>query len=198
MGNPVGGQVSYDLDLQNIMAVFSVLLLTFGVLATSTFANPTRPGTLAQGGPARSLDSIGGGNILRHLDSIGGGNILRQAPKSLDSIGGGHIIRQLDSIGGGNILRGASDYQPPKYHGYFDKRGYDPLRGMTFGVQKRNFDEIDRVGFNNFVKKNFDEIDRAGFNSFVKKNFDEIDRAGFNNFVKKNFDEIDRAGWNNF
>merc|ERR1711983_147468 len=171
MGNPVGGQVSYDLDLRNIIAVFSVLLLTFGVLATSTFANPTRPGTLAQGGPARSLDSIGGGNILR------------QAPKSLDSIGGGHIIRQLDSIGGGNILRGASDYQPPKYHGYFDKRGYDPLRGMTFGVQKRNFDEIDRVGFNNFVKKNFDEIDRVGFNSFVKKNFDEIDRAGFNGFV---------------
>merc|ERR1712037_292182 len=124
---------------------------------------------------------------------IGGGNLLRQAPKSLDSIGGGNILRQLDSIGGGNILRGASDHQVPRYHGYFEKRGYDPMRGMTFGVQKKNFDEIDRHGFNNFVKKNFYEIDRNGFNNFVKKrNFDEIDsRHGFNNFVKKNFDEID-------
>merc|ERR1711993_79937 len=99
---------------------------------------------------ARSLDSIGGGNILRNLDSIGGG----------------HILRQLDSIGGGHILRDVI----PRYPSY-EKRGYDPLRGMTFGVQKKNFDEIDRHGFNNFVKKNFDEIDRHGFNNFVKKNF---------------------------
>merc|ERR1712001_15880 len=99
--------------------------------------------------------------------------------RSLDSIGGGHILRQLDSIGGGHILRDVI----PRYPSY-EKRGYDPLRGMTFGVQKKNFDEIDRHGFNNFVKKNFDEIDRHGFNNFVKKNFDEIDRHGFNNFVK--------------
>lgn len=34
-------------------------------------------------------------------------------------------------------------------------------------------------------KKNFDEIDRSGFDSFVKKNFDEIDRGGFDGFVKR-------------
>ncbi len=51
--------------------------------------------------------------------------------------------------------------------------------GMTFGMAKKNFDEIDRSGFGSFVKKNFDEIDRSGFGSFVKKNFDEIDNAGF-------------------
>merc|ERR1711862_497572 len=107
---------------------------------------------------------------------IGGGNILREVPKS------------LDSIGGGNILRGASDHHVPRYHGSFQKRSYDPMRSMTFGVQKRSFDEIDRHGFNNFVKKNFDEINRSGFNNFVKKSFDEIDRHSFNNFVKKNFD----------
>lgn len=58
--------------------------------------------------------------------------------------------------------------------------------GITFGNQKRNFDEIDRSGFNGFVKKNFDEIDRSGFDGFVKKNFDEIDRVGFGSFVKRN------------
>ena len=62
------------------------------------------------------------------FSNLGGGNLLRQAPKSLDSIGGGNILRQLDSIGGGNILRGASDHQVPRYHGYFEKRGYDPMR----------------------------------------------------------------------
>ncbi|XP_021931830.1 orcokinin peptides type A-like isoform X3 [Zootermopsis nevadensis] len=62
----------------------------------------------------------------------------------------------------------------------------DSLRGITFGNQKRNFDEIDRSGFNSFVKKNFDEIDRSGFDGFVKKNFDEIDRVGFGSFVKRN------------
>ena len=90
------------------------------------------------GASRRELDSIGGGNILRHLDSIGGGNILRHAPKSLDSIGGGNILRQLDSIGGGNILRqldslgGGNSLRAashvPRYHGSFQKRGYDPMR----------------------------------------------------------------------
>ena len=66
--------------------------------------------------------------ILKTILKLGGGNLLRQAPKSLDSIGGGNILRQLDSIGGGNILRGASDHNVPRYHGYFEKRGYDPMR----------------------------------------------------------------------
>merc|ERR1712037_408065 len=89
-----------------IMAVLSLILASI-LLATTTLATPIvdRPGT-----------------------AQGGGNLLRQAPKSLDSIGGGNILRQLDSIGGGNILRGASDHQVPRYHGYFEKRGYDPMR----------------------------------------------------------------------
>merc|ERR1712107_629795 len=108
----------------------------------------------------------------------------------MGSLGGGNLLRrQLDSIGGGNLLRSADHF--PRFH----KRGYDPLRGMIFGVDKKNFDEIDSGRFNNFVKKNFDEIDSGRFNNFMKKNFDEIDRSGygFNNFVKKNFDEIDGA-----
>ena len=58
---------------------------------------------------------------------------------------------------------------------------------MIFGVEKKNFDEIDSGRFNNFVKKNFDEIDSGRFNNFVKKNFDEIDsgRLGFNSFNKR-------------
>ncbi|CAD6208385.1 GSCOCG00003391001-RA-CDS [Cotesia congregata] len=37
------------------------------------------------------------------------------------------------------------------------------------GALKRNMDEIDRTGFDNFVKRNFDEIDRSGWDSFVKR-----------------------------
>ncbi|KAH0567619.1 hypothetical protein KQX54_011068 [Cotesia glomerata] len=37
------------------------------------------------------------------------------------------------------------------------------------GTLKRNIDEIDRTGFDNFVKRNFDEIDRSGWDSFVKR-----------------------------
>merc|ERR1712038_1254067 len=49
--------------------------------------------------------------------------------RSLDSIGGGNILRNLDSIGGGHILRDLPDYHVPRYP-LHEKRGYDPLRGM--------------------------------------------------------------------
>merc|ERR1712165_287584 len=139
--------------LYKIRFIMERLVLVTVLIVASTIASPVvdRPAS-----KARSLDSIGGGNILRNLDSIGGG----------------HILRQLDSIGSGHILRDLPDYHVPR----------DPLRGMTFGVQKKNFDEMDRSGFNNFVKKNFDSMDRVGFNNFVKKNFDSMDRVGFNNF----------------
>merc|ERR1719510_2530522 len=140
--------------LYNIrFTIMERLVLVTVLIVASTIASPVvdRPAS-----KARSLDSIGGGNILRNLDSIGGG----------------HILRQLDSIGGGHILRDLPDYHVPRY----------PLHGMTFGVQKKNFDEMDRSGFNNFVEKNFDSMDRVGFNNFVKKNFDEMDRMGFNDF----------------
>merc|ERR1712226_17835 len=148
--------------LYKIRFIMERLVLVTVLMVASTIASPVvdRPAS-----KARSLDSIGGGNILRNLDSIGGG----------------HILRQLDSIGGGHILRDLPDYHVPRYP-LHEKRGYDPLRGMTFGVQKKNFDEMDRSGFNNFVKKNFDSMDRVEFNNFVKKNFDEMDRMGFNDF----------------
>merc|ERR1712210_141475 len=79
-----------------------------------------------------------------------------------------------------------------------EKRGYDAMSGLTFGKKKRNFDEIDRSGFNGFMKRNFDEIDRNGFSGFHKRNFDEIDRSGFRGFSKRNFDEIDRSGFSGF
>merc|ERR1711936_765966 len=79
-----------------------------------------------------------------------------------------------------------------------EKRGYDAMSGLTFGKKKRNFDEIDRAGFNGFHKRNFDEIDRSGFRGFQKRNFDEIDRNGFSGFHKRNFDEIDRSGFRGF
>jgi len=74
----------------------------------------------------------------------------------------------------------------------FQKR-FDSLSGATFGMQKKNFDEIDRNGFGSFVKRNFDEIDRTGL-GYAKRNFDEIDRTGLGFHKKRNFDEIDRVG----
>ncbi len=72
---------------------------------------------------ARSLDSLGGGNILRSIEAA-------EAARNLDSIGGGNILRQLDSIGGGNILRDLERHEPrhPTSGFRYLKRGYDPLR----------------------------------------------------------------------
>ncbi|XP_066903575.1 uncharacterized protein [Halyomorpha halys] len=141
----------------------------------------------------RNLDSIGGGHLVRNLDTLGGGHLVRNLDtlggghlvRNLDTIGGGHLVRNLDTIGGGHLLRQNREY-------------LDSISGKTFGSSKRfsgplfaadkrnGMDEIDRVGFNTFIKKkNFDEIDRSGFDGFVKRNFDEIDRAGFNGFVKR-------------
>lgn len=58
------------------------------------------------------------------------------------------------------------------------KRNFDEID--RFADFKRNFDEIDRFS-DDFGKRgpaNFDEIDRVGFNEFKKRNFDEIDRLG--------------------
>ena len=53
----------------------------------------------------RSMDTLGGGNILRDLDSLGHGYILRD----LDHLGGGNILRSMDGLGDGYILRGAGE-----------------------------------------------------------------------------------------
>ncbi|XP_063237951.1 orcokinin peptides type A-like [Bacillus rossius redtenbacheri] len=111
-------------------------------------------------------------DVIRHLDSIGGDHLLR----SLQRLGAAGLLRRAGRSGSLDSLSGVT---------FGGNKRYDPLSGKGFGSQKRNFDEIDRTGFNSFVKKNFDEIDRSGFDSFVKKNFDEIDRAGFGGFVKR-------------
>ena len=58
----------------------------------------------------RSLDTLGGGNILRSrsLDTLGGESILRS--RSLDTLGGDSILRSrsLDTLGGDSILRSRS------------------------------------------------------------------------------------------
>ncbi|XP_001947462.1 orcokinin peptides type A isoform X2 [Acyrthosiphon pisum] len=110
--------------------------------------------------PSRDLDRfIEGENLLRDLE------ILRDRAE--------YFARQSRHI---NSLDGV---------GFGQSKRFDTLSGVSFGGQKRNFDEIDRSGFDRFVKKNFDEIDRSGFDRFVKKNFDEIDRSAFNSFVKR-------------
>jgi hypothetical protein len=107
---------------------------------------------LGDGNILRQLDTLGGGNILRQLDNLGDGNILRQ----LDTLGGGNILRQLDQLGNGNILR---ESRMPVF----------PYGHLSYGRNKKNFDEIDRTGFGRFVKRPMP----------VKKNFDEIDNVGF-------------------
>lgn len=66
---------------------------------------------------------------------------------------------------------------------------------------KRNFDEIDRYGFE---KRSYDDDRSRALNDYLKRgrltgnsNFDEIDRSGFNELRKRNFDEIDRYGFGN-
>ncbi|XP_046678303.1 orcokinin peptides type B-like isoform X3 [Homalodisca vitripennis] len=117
--------------------------------------------------------------------------------RNLDGIGGGNLLRDLDVLRNRAAFFSRGSRDPRNYR--FDtlmgstlggvKRTAggccDSLSGIGLGGQKRNMDEIDRTGFNSFIKKNFDEIDRSGFGSFVKRNFDEIDRSGFGGFVKR-------------
>merc|ERR1712227_919087 len=92
--------------------------------------------------------------------------------RSLDSLGGNNLLRTVDlnnlltNLGERQQFGG---YLRPASHKRFDSLG-----GTGFGSPtKRNFDEIDRTGFTTFWKKrNFDEIDRSGFSNFWKKNLD--------------------------
>lgn len=50
-------------------------------------------------------------------------------------------------------------------YNYYSHGFGNPTGGLD--LNKRNFDEIDRLGgFNDFDKRNFDEIDRLGFGDF--------------------------------
>ena len=79
---------------------------------------------------ARTLDTLGGSNILRSrsLDTLGGGSILRS--RSLDTLGGGNILRSrsLDTLGGGNILRSRSpgSIESPARNSLDTYQGYYP------------------------------------------------------------------------
>ncbi|KAF7990442.1 hypothetical protein HCN44_000247 [Aphidius gifuensis] len=73
------------------------------------------------------------------------------------------------------------------------RRGLDSLSGATFGQNKR-FDSRNSKWLGNVnhvelldgtAKRNMDEIDRSGFDNYMKRNFDEIDRAGWDSFVKR-------------
>merc|ERR1712168_1128397 len=101
----------------------------------------------------------------RSLDSLGGANLMR----SLDTLGGNNLVRNLDNFGGSNI----ADRQQlaAMLHDRHLPKRFDSLGGTGFGAPaKKNFDEIDRSGFGSFWKKrNFDEIDRSGFGNFWKR-----------------------------
>ncbi|KAL0268679.1 UNVERIFIED_CONTAM: hypothetical protein PYX00_010521 [Menopon gallinae] len=106
----------------------------------------------------------------------------------------GHFLRDVES------LKSSSWYPQQRRYGKLgDSPGVQLFKankrfdGMRYAADKRNFDEIDRSGFNGFIKRNFDEIDRSGFNSLVKKNFDEIDRHGFNSFVKRSANDLESS-----
>ncbi|XP_053609944.1 orcokinin peptides isoform X2 [Plodia interpunctella] len=130
--------------------------------------------------------------------------------------GTGHKPRNLDPLGGGNLVREVRESKHYGFVPYLMTRRYDygspygggakrePWLSAQYpgyygdGLPKRNFDEIDRSGLDNFVKKrNFDEIDQTSMpfpyaskrfyhlSSFDKKRFrpdypmDEIDLSHF-------------------
>ncbi|KAL0883262.1 hypothetical protein ABMA27_016683 [Loxostege sticticalis] len=173
----------------------------------------------------RNLDSIGGGNFVKkNLDQIGGPNFVK---KNLDSIGGGNFVRrELDSIGGGNLPRsldpGSSRVRDVRDTGYMmlpyllarqhyygssgGKRELFPISpakyGYGDGYLKRNFDEIDLSGLNNFVnKRNIDEIDQTSMPfPYATKRFYHLygpNHSPLSSFDKKRYradypmDEID-------
>ncbi|XP_063826331.1 orcokinin peptides-like isoform X2 [Ostrinia nubilalis] len=101
----------------------------------------------------------------------------------------GHKAVSMDHPGGA-LVRSARDtgFVPYLMTRKFDNSPFGkrepwpaaPARGGYYPeFPKRNFDEIDRSGLDQFViKRNFDEIDRSGLDQFViKRNFDEIDQT---------------------
>ncbi|XP_067134685.1 orcokinin peptides type A-like [Centruroides vittatus] len=126
------------------------------------------------------------------------------------------FMEYSNMVPGYNALIRRSQKEPWWKGRMFDNLGYNQAY-----LVKRNFDEIDNVGFNDFgpgtgrswfPKRN---LDLASYNSrrLVKRSsppsdddmmeskrqeIDEIDKSGFGGFFKRNFDEIDRSGFNDF
>merc|ERR1712126_583107 len=104
--------------------------------------------------------------------------------RSLDTLGGANLMRSLDSLGGNNLLRTVDLNNLLTNLGERQQFG-----GFLRPASHKRFDSLGGTGFGSPSNRNFDEIDRSGFNTFWKKrNFDEIDRSGFSNFWKKNLD----------
>lgn len=161
---------------------------------------------------------IPSGNLMRSLlvtgrcclDSIGGGNLVRAESYAdrghlLDSLDRGEVLRMLDAVSGGDLLSSVESSEGEsgnnglkKTRTKHPKRMLDSVSGWAFGESKRNFDEIDNVGFTGFAKKSPSPYRNRNSLALAKKNFDEIDRAGFETYNKRNFDEIDRTGFETF
>ena len=114
-GNQLLGRAVLDLQPQDFKTSYiqeKDFARTLDTLGGSNILRSRSLDTLGGGSilRSRSLDTLGGGSILRSrsLDTLGGDSILRS--RSLDTLGGGNILRSrsLDTLGGGNILRSRS------------------------------------------------------------------------------------------
>ncbi|XP_046391601.1 orcokinin peptides type A-like [Ischnura elegans] len=98
---------------------------------------------------------------------------------------GGHLLRDLDPYGDSRMQRPSRGFDSVVGTTFGEYKRLDPLTGTAFGGQKRSNGRLSNA-ITELLKRNFDEIDRSGFDSFVKRNnFDEIDRYGFDGFVRK-------------
>ncbi|KAF8792799.1 uncharacterized protein LOC129968717 [Argiope bruennichi] len=168
---------------------------------------------------ARSLDRLGGGEVIRILDPLTGGQMLKsleqlssgQGLNSLDNFRGGEVLSVLDRLTGGDFINSldmvegvtvmaALDKarQAKMRHRPAPKRTLDTLTGMAFGESKR-FDSLSGSTFG-LSKRDFDEIDNVGFTGFAKRGWGSYGRGRGNSLAlaKKNFDEIDRAGFETY
>ncbi|GFV23298.1 uncharacterized protein TNCV_4780121 [Trichonephila clavipes] len=168
---------------------------------------------------SRSLDRLGGGEVIRILDPLTGGLMLKsldqlstvQGLNSLDNFRGGEVLSVLDRLTGGDFVNsldlvegvtvlGALEKarQAKLRHKPSPKRTLDTLTGMAFGESKR-FDSLSGSTFG-LSKRDFDEIDNVGFTGFAKRGWGSYGRGRGSTLAlaKKNFDEIDRAGFETY
>ncbi|XP_014254217.1 uncharacterized protein LOC106669325 isoform X1 [Cimex lectularius] len=102
-------------------------------------------------------------------------NSLFKGERNLYGLGGGHLLRDLESA----LRENPMVYERPS-------RNLDSLDGVTFGSSKRNSVDPSET------KRNMDEIDRAGFDTFVKRQLYNVglaDRvARKRNFVPSHYE----------
>lgn len=159
---------------------------------------------------SHALDGLGSGRVVGVVDPYRGNQMFRSLDRnhlldSLDNYQGGEVLRVLDALTGSDLISSLDSAEGvavlsalKKTHTKHPKRMLDSVSGWAFGESKRNFDEIDNVGFTGFAKKSPSPYYRKQFEALAKKNFDEIDRAGFETYNKRDFDEIDRTGFETF